>query len=62
MAHWNYGILLPLFDYNNETRKLVVKSKMYTLVFSNKTEINYENEIGMFNNKDLFYYCTADNG
>ena len=57
-----YGILLPLFDYNNERRELVVKSNMYTLVFSNWTEINYKNEIGKFNNKDLYYYRIADNG
>ena len=56
-----YGILLPLFDYNNERRELVVKSKMYTLVFSNWTEINYKNDIGLFNNKDWYYYRTAAN-
>ena len=56
-----YGILLPLFDYNNERRELVVKSKMYTLVFSNWTEINYKNDIGLFNNKDWYYYRIAAN-
>ena len=45
-----------------EIIKHYLYSGMYTLVFSNWTEINYKNEIGKFNNKDLYYYRIADNG
>ena len=55
-----YGILLPLFEYSNEKKELVVKSQMYTMVFSDWSEINYKKEIMIFNNKDLYYYRTAD--
>ena len=55
-----YGILLPLFEYSYETRELIVESQMYRMVFSDWTEINYKNEIVIFN-KELYYYHTADN-
>ena len=56
-----YGVLLPLFEYSNNTRELIVKSQMHTMVFSDWTEINYQNEIVIFNNKELYYYHTVDN-
>ena len=58
--HILYGILLPFFELNNETKDLEVESHTYTMVFSNWMEISKSSEFKIFGVADFYYYNTTD--